>query len=1153
MGARDVLQTIHGWMAGLRRAVMANHLKGGLCASLAGIVALSILIMIAEAIGHFSGTVRWWLLGLWEAQVLFALVTGIVWPLLRYTVLAPDDKDLARAYANRLSGIRDRVLNALQLLERVEGANREGYSSDLILEAGRNVAEDLRPLDPRTLPDRKPVRMIARVAIGTVSVAALLMLVFGGSLWAAGKRVMKPAQDFAPPAPFTLTVKPGNVTVVRGDSLVVNVTASGQAPASVTLERQEKGKSASEPVTMRSENGVYRYTYRGITAGFSYYAHERNVQSETYDVTVRELPAVRFLSLRVTPPAYTNLPEQVLEENVGDVAAVMGTKVKLQLAATKALKEAKIEFLKPTPLSPPIEQGETREDSGRVGDPARRESATIEFKALTVEGSRAQTEFTVQESGYYRVHMTDQEGLENRDPILYRITARPDELPLVSLIEPSRDLDIAANVKVAVTADAADDFGFTRMALRYHRTSAYETADQQQDEKNYQTLPMTFRVNEPGKARGEMLWDLAPLELLPEDQVMFFVEVWDNDALHGPKRGRSETRTLRFPSMAEIFDKQEQAAQTREINLSDLLKESQDLRQKVDDAVQEFKSNPELSWERKKEIEKLMERQQAMNEMMNQISEAMQKAAQEMQMRSMFSPEVMDKLQQIQQLVKEVMTPEMRQALEKLAQAMKQPSEEELRKALENFQQTQQNFEQQLDQALNMLKQLKMAKKMDELTRRLDELGRKQDQLNDKMDQNTPQTAPKNSEEQKRLAEEMKKIEEEMRKLAEEMKKENTKGQQKMQELQKQSEQEKLSEQMQQNSQNMSMCQNQSAKKKGRHARRKMSEMANALQNAKQQMQQDDMTAILEKMEHARDQLLDLSMRQEKLWKDAESLDPGSPQMTQAAEEQENLRQEVSRINEDMLDLARQTMFMSPQLMASMSNSLRQMQQACDAAQQRDPRTASYYRQQALGALNGALKESNQACSSCKNSCNKPNSNSMCNNAGMMAGKQQNLTQQTRDLMEGNENPGSLSMGEQAAMQRIAVEQRELSKSAQQLAQEAAATRQSLGRLDDVAKDMEEAAKDLENRNVMQKTIERQEHIESRLLDFQRANREREFSPRRQAEPGVDVVRTSPQALPPHPGQDQLRQDLLRALDTKYTADYEQLIRAYFDALGKWK
>jgi hypothetical protein len=144
-------------------------------------------------------------------------------------------------------------------------------------------------------------------------------------------------------------------------------------------------------------------------------------------------------------------------------------------------------------------------------------------------------------------------------------------------------------------------------------------------------------------------------------------------------------------------------------------------------------------------------------------------------------------------------------------------------------------------------------------------------------------------------------------------------------------------------------------------------------------------------------------------------------------------------------------------------------------------------------------------------------------------------------------------MGEQAAMQRLAVEQEGLAKTAKELAEEVAASQQSLGKLDDVAKDMQEVAQDLKDRNVTEQTMQKQEHIETRLLDFQRAQREREFSPKRRSQQGMDIVRASPRELPDKPGKDQLREDLLRALDAKYTPDYEQLIRQYFEALTKWK
>jgi hypothetical protein len=1124
MGALEVLTSISNWMSGLRRAVMMNRLKSSALISLAGLLVVSLAVLLLEAFSHFSGSVRAVLFAIWGVALLAALGLGIVWPVLRYTVFAPSDKKLAGEYAKRIPRVRDRVLNALQLLERVETANSEGYSTDLMLEAGREVAEELVPINPKELPDKKPLRLGYRYAMIAGVAVVLLLAVAGGPLLSAAERVMKPGQDFAKPAPFELKILPGDAELVRGDSLVVKVNATGTVPRQVTLERMETGKAAGEPITLDGRNGEFRYVYRGVTSSFNYWAYSGSVTTEKFKATVRELPAVRYLSVRLSPPAYTGLEERVLEENVGDISTVVGTVAKLSISATKTLKSARVEFLK-------------------AGTENEEITSTLDLKA---EGSRGEGTFTIQTNGYYRIRLTDSDGDESRDAILYRITARPDESPLITLHEPGSDVDITANSQVPIVAEAVDDFGFTKMALRYFQPSPYEM-NQDVADADYKSIPLTYEMTEPGRAVGEYVFDLSPLGLLPEDQVMIFVEVWDNDRIAGPKRAKSETRILRYPSMAEIFQQEEQQAEAQQMTLGDLLKESADLREKVDQAMEEFKSNPDMNWERKKELEQLMEKQQQMNEVLEKVADAIEKAQMQQEIRSMFSPEVTEKMQKIQDLVKEVITPEMRKALEKMAQAMQQPTEEEMRKALEDFKKTQENFERALDQTLNMLKQMQMEKKLDELARRLDELGRQQEQLNDKMDQNTPENSEQNAKKQEELSKEMKEIEKEMQKLAEEMKKEQTPQNEEAQQLQKDMEKENLSEQMEQNSDAMKMCQNSSSKKSGKQMKKKMSEFAQRMQNMRESMQSNQAAETLMEMEKVRDQMLDLSMRQEQLWKEAENVESSSPRQAEIAEEQENLRQALSRINEDMQELAKEV---TPKLMASINEALTQMQSACDASQERDSRTASHYRKQSLAALNFALKNQSQACSQCQSQCNKPNSNSMCNKAGQMAKKQQGLKQQASSMCN---NPGQLSQGEQAAMQRLASEQSGLAKSAQELAAEAAASKQSLGKLEEVAKDMEEVANEMRNQQVTERTIEKQEKIESKLLDFERANREREFSPRRRAITGKDYVRNSPRDLPQKPGQDQLREDLLRALDAKYTPDYEELIRKYFDALSKWE
>ncbi|MBU1936243.1 hypothetical protein KKG05_02510, partial [bacterium] len=619
MGAQEILLTIRDWIANLRRAAFGTRLRAGIFGAVAGILALAIFITVLEAIFHLPGDGRLMLLILWIIGTAVALSYGLIWPLMKRMFLPPTDELLATRFAERIPSVRDRVLNALQLLRRVDN-NPEGYSVDLILEAGREVAEDLKPINPRDLPDKKPVRIFARAFIGSAALALLMFAFFGGALVSAGERVLKPDEEFASPPPFQLAIQPGSCTVLRGDSLAVTVTATGNVPDDIILERLESGKVASEPVTLKAQQkGVFRYTYRAVTASFAYWAHSARVKSERYNVSVKELPAVRALSVRLVYPRYTGKPEQKLEENIGDISALYGTTAHLRIAATKSLSKAFLEIFEG---KPPVQ-----------GEDAAAEADTL---SLAVEGMRASGEFKALKSGYYRIRLLDNENLSDRDPILYRVTVRPDEVPVVSLIEPSRDLDVAAGVQVPVVAEATDDFGLTRMKLRYHRTSTFEADTGKIPLSKFEQIDLAYESIDQAKIRSEYKWDLTPLDMLPEDQVEFFVEVWDNDALNGPKRAESIHRVLRFPSLQEIFEAQEHAQEARQISLQDLLDKSRELNEEVDRALEEYKSNPEMTWERKQEIQQMLEEQEAMTQMLEDIAKALEQTAEQMQTRALF-------------------------------------------------------------------------------------------------------------------------------------------------------------------------------------------------------------------------------------------------------------------------------------------------------------------------------------------------------------------------------------------------------------------------------------------------------------------------------------------------------------------------------------
>ena len=106
--------------------------------------------------------------------------------------------------------------------------------------------------------------------------------------------------------------------------------------------------------------------------------------------------------------------------------------------------------------------------------------------------------------------------------------------------------------------------------------------------------------------------------------------------------------------------------------------------------------------------------------------------------------------------------------------------------------------------------------------------------------------------------------------------------------------------------------------------------------------------------------------------------------------------------------------------------------------------------------------------------------------------------------------------------------------------------------LDETAREMEEVAREMNRGRVSRPMQERQRQILSRLLEAQRSLQERGEDSRREARPPGSPEGTPPRtSAPAATPEEQLRRDLLRALDAPYSPDTEALIRRYFERIGR--
>ena len=240
-----------------------------------------------------------------------------------------------------------------------------------------------------------------------------------------------------------------------------------------------------------------------------------------------EAPEILKIRLTLVPPEYTRLPKEVRHE--GHIEALKGTVVSLEAQVNKAVKEAKLI----------LHQG------NELG--------------LNIETDRLTGNLPVFHPGAYSIHVKDELGFENINPVLYRIHLIPDKYPEGEIISPAEDLEVSGTEVTPLVYSAKDDFGITAVRLSY-QTGGTE-----------RFIPLKG----PGTGRSvgpEMFrWDITGLALAPGDRVVYRLEVWDNDSISGPKVGYSRTFSFYVREERDRAAKEVEEAQQLSDALLDLL------------------------------------------------------------------------------------------------------------------------------------------------------------------------------------------------------------------------------------------------------------------------------------------------------------------------------------------------------------------------------------------------------------------------------------------------------------------------------------------------------------------------------------------------------------------------------------------------------
>ncbi|TAH27863.1 MAG: hypothetical protein EAZ07_00110 [Cytophagales bacterium] len=100
-------------------------------------------------------------------------------------------------------------------------------------------------------------------------------------------------------------------------------------------------------------------------------------------------------------------------------------------------------------------------------------------------------------------------------------------------------------------------------------------------------------------------------------------------------------------------------------------------------------------------------------------------------------------------------------------------------------------------------------------------------------------------------------------------------------------------------------------------------------------------------------------------------------------------------------------------------------------------------------------------------------------------------------------------------------------------------------------KEMEETEKDLANKQISEQTIERQQKILGRLLEHEKAQREREEDPKREANSAKELPKKLPPNIENYLKEKEKQIELLKTISPSLNNYYKTEVNEYFEKISK--
>ena len=1135
-----------------------------------------VVLNISFQIGQ-TPFLRWVRIG-----ILLLSIGAALYIVIRSVIIPLSKKFTDAAVASRLESTQDqstlasenRILSAVQLWKNFTD-NRLGYAPEFIEHLIIQTDQDMDHIQGKQVfqTEFRKIKRNAGIAVAGVGLLLithfLLPNAFNGfaATFQTLPQTLPNAQGTLKKTIQITEIHPGNTQVERGTDVNVAAKVSGHLGAPVTLYYRTGDGNAqtsdvewqSMPMQRASDQqtpGValpYHLTLENVTRPLQYHISVEETTSSQYQVTISDEPIVTQFQYRLNYPAYTQLQSQTFPANTGDIQTLFGTEIVFTGESNKPLKAARLAFEESDAVELEITARHLTEPQGKLEEPH------------TMRGS-----FIAQQSGNYRIQITDVEGFTNRDPINYTLTVFKDAAPEVNIVSPARDTVLDNAMLVDLKAEATDDYGIQALQLVYRvEAEGAEEVNIPLKRWGLENAPV------PRSVSVAYRWDVDRIGIFPGETLAYYIQALDNDEVSGPNIGKSPTYTLRFPSLSELYDSVAAEQETEQQGLEELVDEQADATGLMDTLLGKIRKSQELTFNDENLMQQVLENQKQIEQTAKQLVEDMQQTAEEMEQKQLFDTETIQKYQELQKLMEQALSEEHKEILRKLSEALAKQQRSEQEQSMMQANLSQEQFLQQLERAKSLYEQILLQQELEAAAKQAQALADQQKELMDTLE-TSPESAPANELAQKEdsVGEEFGKLSENLDELGTEMgelaeNKENAPPQierlaDEIKRLNQFTKDHNLPEDLEATSENLRSGQKREALESGRAAEQTLTELAQGLDNALEFMEGANANETLTAMREAVQSGLHLShLHEEVLSKTNNLIIAGQTetympseilQLQNLAADELSTAEGIAQLANKLWELGNRQMEVPPKVVWHLNASNDALSRAARALEDRQPNLAMPIQRTALADLNQAIFELLDAMAQMNQQMGASGMENMLEQLQQLAESQEQLNQMAQNLSQQMREQGQ-TPGFEQMMRQLAAQQQLIREATERLAERAEQMAQMLGSLEEVAEDMTDVERSLQQGELDEQVLNRQEQILTRMLDSLKSLQKRDVGKQRKAEV-AEKPETSAQEVPPlHPELLEIVQKLEATPNAKELEDipfqYREQLRRYFKALSQ--